>query len=86
MRRDGETPWTDDHLNALKQWLKFEVEYAMYLRIEELQQDGFRQLYETDCRTWRRELIDRNQFIIMLRAKSDVRGLFHRLLRTLSFK
>jgi len=71
IRREEDQAWSRDHVGALSS-LKashpdLELKYAMPFRVSEYKERGFEQLFETDCRWWRRELIDRDQFIMMLR-------------------
>lgn len=62
--------WSAEHREELRKTLEFDLKFALPFRVDEYKIKGFSQLYETDCRTWRREILDRDQFVMMLRVKN----------------
>jgi len=62
--------WSDRHLAALRrEYPNLSLKFAQPFRIDEYEKEGYRQLFETDCRTWRRRILDRDQFEMMIKER-----------------
>ena len=70
----GEEPWTGEHIKALRNGTRFKLQYAMPFRVSEYEAEGYKKIYESDCKNWKKELIDREQFTMMIKADTTVLG------------